>query len=116
MTGYADIEMIGEKGSEEAAFNYAFSHCIIRDTTDINHVDTVNLFKNVTFENANDTSLVYGRKHFAKIDTQNLRYDFRLDSVSTAIGKADPTTSPATDRNGRRRDDQPDIGAFEYEK
>lgn len=114
VTGYSEVEMMGEQGRDEAVFNYAFSHCIIRDTTDINHVDTVSLFRKVVFENDADTSAVYGRKHFANIDTKNLRYDFRLDSLSTAIGKADPTTSPENDRLGRRRKEQPDVGAFEF--
>ena len=117
VTGYAEIEMVGEKGKrKEPVFNYAFSHCIIRDTTNINYVDTVNVFRKVVFENDKDTSLVYGKKHFANIDTKKLRYDFRLDSLSTAIGKADPTTSPENDRQGRKRDDKPDIGAFEFSR
>ena len=114
VTGYSEVEMMGEQGRDEAVFNYAFSHCIIRDTTNINYVDTVNIFKKVVFENDEDTSAIYGRKHFANIDTKNLRYDFRLDSLSTAIGKADPVTSPENDRQGRRRDEKPDIGAFEF--
>ncbi|MCR5131221.1 MAG: right-handed parallel beta-helix repeat-containing protein [Prevotella sp.] len=115
VTGYSDIEMIGEQGDSAAIFNYAFSHCIIRDTTTIENVDTVYLFKNVSFEGA-DTTVVNGKKHFINIDTENLRYDFRLDSISPAIGYGDSKTIPQYDRVGRLRDEKPDIGAFEYYK
>lgn len=116
VTGYSEVEMMGEQGRDEAVFNYAFSHCIIRDTTNINYVDTVNIFKKVVFENDEDTSLVYGKKHFVKVDADLLRYDFRLDSLSTAISRANPSTSPDNDRNGRRRKEKPDIGAYEFFK
>ena len=43
-------------------------------------------------------------------------YDFRLDSLSTAIDKGDPATAPPIDRNGLPRDERPDIGAYEYKK
>ena len=51
-----------------------------------------------------------------KIDSQNLRYDFRLDSISPAINAADPVSAMPYDREGRRRDDKPDIGAYEFFK
>ena len=85
-------------------FNYAFAHCIIRDTTKIEHVDTVKLFRNVVFENDSDTTAIYGKKHF------------RLDSLSPAINRGDPATAPLNDRNGLPRDERPDIGAYEYKK
>ena len=114
ITGYADIEMIGQQGDSAAVFNYAFSHCIIRDTTSIESVDTVKLFRKVTFENGTDTTIVNGKKHFRNIDTDNLRYDFRLDSISPAIGQADRDACPSYDRTGWLRDESPDIGAYEY--
>ena len=114
ITGYADAELIGEQGDTASVFNYAFAHCIIRDTTKIEHVDTVKLFRNVVFENDSDTTAIYGKKHFAS--AENYYYDCRLDSLSPAINRGDPATAPLNDRNGLLRDERPDIGAYEYKK
>lgn len=40
--------------------------------------------------------------------------DFRLQSASPAIGKADPAYAPPTDYDGRGRSGMPDLGALEY--
>lgn len=112
ITGYADSEMIGEVGDSTTVFNYLFSHCIIRDTTHIEYVDTINTFQSVIFEDPTDTTIVYGKKHF--VSASNYIYDFQLDSISPAIGKADLTTAPSNDRRGTLRDELPDIGAFEW--
>jgi len=114
ITGYADDEMMGqtdEDGNNE--FLYDFYNCIIR-TPKVETDDSVH-FVNVTFEQYDDT-IKAGRKHFSKIDTENLRYYFQLDSISPAIDSADPATAMPTDRNGFLRDEKPDIGAFEYTK
>jgi len=111
VTGYSDKELLGEPNKEDRAFDYAFSHCIMR-TPRLETADSV-FFKNVIYEDVEDTTTT-GIKHFAKIDTRNLRYDFRLDSLSVAIGKADAASSVPLDRNGNTRDDKPDIGAFEF--
>ena len=110
ITGYSDDEMMGEPGEEGVDFNYAFDHCIIR-TPKITTDDSLK-FTNVVYEDVEDT-IGCGRKHFMKFDTENLRYNFDLDSLSTAIGCADPSTSAPTDRQGRIRDEKPDIGAYE---
>ena len=39
--------------------------------------------------------------------------DFRLQSGSPAIGKADPAYAPRTDYTGNDRTDPPDLGAYE---
>ena len=111
VTGYADDELMGEKGDSTIQFNYAFSHCVLR-TPQVDTADSI-YFSNVVYEDPKDT-VGTGRRHFLKFDTSNLRYDFRLDSVSTAIGKADPSVCLPTDRNGVARDATPDIGAYEY--
>lgn len=108
ITGYADDELVGMSGEE---FNYKFENCIIR-TPAITTADSV-YFENVIYEDVADT-LVYGRKHFATFDTDNLIYNFELSAASSAIDKANPLTSSPYDRNGNRRDENPDIGAFEY--
>ena len=47
------------------------------------------------------------------IDIDLIKYDFRLDSLSTAIGKAKPNADLPNDRLGIRRDEEPDIGCYE---
>ena len=113
VTGYASDELTGEKPSEDNAneFNFDFKNCIIR-TPKVETDDSVH-FVSVEFEDPEDTTAT-GTKHFAKIDTDNLRYDFHLQATSAAVDKADPATSSANDRDGFVRDERPDIGAFEY--
>jgi len=115
ITGYADNEMAGEKPEDEEddEFNFNFKNCIIR-TPKVMTDDSLH-FVNVVYEEYTDT-IKAGRKHFRKIDTEQLRYDFRLEAVSPAIDAADESTSLPTDRNGMRRDEKPDIGAYEYVK
>ena len=110
VTGYADDVVMGEADST-AAYNFSFENCLLR-TPAIS--DTLRM-KNIIWENPEDT-LTGGVKHFAKIDTQNLVYDFSLDSLSTAIGKALPIEGLPFDRLGIRRDEEPDLGCYEYIK
>lgn len=110
VTGYADDVVMSEA---DTAYNYAFTfdHCILR-TPAVD--DTVNIH-DVIWENPEDT-LVGGRKHFRMIDIDQIKYDFCLDSLSTAIGKAKVNADLPYDRLGIRRDDEPDIGCYEYVK
>lgn len=113
ITGYADDVLYGEKGDSSKIFRYTFDHCIIR-TPKITTADSVN-FVDVVFEDIKDTTH-YGEKHFVKIDTKNLIYNFDLDSVSAAIDKANSQTALPLDRKGRQRDVRPDVGAYEWIK
>jgi hypothetical protein len=113
VTGYADDQLMGEKGDSTIQFNYSFAHSIIR-TPKVETADSV-YFVDVIYEDVKDT-VSCGEKHFVRIDTDSLRYDFRLDSVSLAIDKADTLSARPTDRNGKTRDRLPDIGAYEYIK
>ena len=114
LTGYADDIMMGEWGIDSTRrFSYAFDHCIIR-TPKVTTADSTR-FTQVTYEDVKDT-VKYGEKHFVRIDTDNLRYDFRLKETSAAIGKADPLTALPDDRDGKPRDEAPDLGAYEYRK
>lgn len=111
ITGYADDMLVRERVGSEPAFDYTFAHSIVRTPRDTT-ADSVR-FSHVVFEQPADT--VHGAwRHFVKIDTDSLRYDFALDSVSTAIDGGDAATSLPTDRRGKARDDRPDVGAFEY--
>ena len=110
ITGYADDVLMVDK-ADSIDFNYTFDHCIIR-TPKPQTKDSV-YFAHVIFEDPKDT-VKTGEKHFVKIDTGKLRYDFRLRKISPAIGAADKATSLPTDRLGRRRDDNPYIGCYEW--
>jgi hypothetical protein len=59
-------------------------------------------------------STVAQNKNFRKIDTENLRYDFRLDSLSKAINAGNVNTSLEIDLKGKKRDKTPDMGCYEY--
>ena len=108
VTGYADDVVMGEADST-ATYNFSFENCLLR-TPAIS--DTVRV-RNVIWENPEDT-VAGGVKHFAKVDTDNFIYDFRLDSLSAAIGKALPIEGLPYDRLGIRRDEEPDLGCYEY--
>lgn len=82
ITGYEDDEIMGERADSVNAFNYKFSNCLLR--TPAVDDDTVS-FKQILWETPKDT--IQGKKHFVKIDEENLDYDFHLDSLSTAWGK-----------------------------
>lgn len=112
VTGYADDELMAEGGYDEGTFNYAFDHCLIR-TPRVETADSVHL-TNVIYEDVTDT-IASGYRNFVKIDGDNQSYNFHLSGVSKAIGNAAPSTWQY-DRDGSRRDDEPDIGAYEYKK
>ena len=114
LTGYADDVLLGSKDSTlNNVFNYSFDHCLVR-TPKPETADSVYL-TNIIYEDVKDTAKG-AEKHFVRIDTDKLRYDFRLDSTSKAINAASTETSYPTDRDGKMRDERPDIGAYEYEK
>ena len=114
LTGYADDVLLGSKDSTlNNVFNYSFDHCLVR-TPKPETADSVYL-TNIIYENVKDTAKG-AEKHFVRIDTDKLRYDFRLDSTSKAINAASAETSFPTDRDGKMRDERPDIGAYEYGK
>lgn len=111
ITGYADDVLSGVVADTATMAVCLFDHCVIR-TPKITTADSVS-FTNIVYEDTKDTTSM-GEKHFVKIDADNLIYDFRLDSVSAAIGRADTLSALPDDRLGVRRDDKPDVGAFEY--
>lgn len=85
VTGYADDVIFGEQtepdGENGPTFNYRFSHCLLR--TPVVEGDSIG-FQDILWETNQDT--IQGKKHFVKIDEENLYYDFHLDSLSTAQG------------------------------
>lgn len=107
ITGNADDELMGERGNEKLDFNYKFDHCLIcTSNTSTDKAITNTIFESSDSLNAKD-------KNFKVIDTKNLRYDFRLNSLSKAIN-AGINNSIIYDLNGKKRDDKPDLGCYEY--
>lgn len=112
ITGYAEDVIYGEVKDSTVAFNYYFSNSILRTEKPDSVNITPDIYNNVIWETAKDS--IQGKSHFAIIDENNLFYDFRLDSLSTARGAALPLQDFRTDRNGRPRGDTPDIGCYQF--
>lgn len=114
ITGYADDLISGERPKDEAKpFNFDFEDCVLR-TPKPTTADSV-YFKNIIYEDVKDTT-IYGEKNFVKIDADKQYYDFHLSKVSAAVDKANAKTARPIDRDGVKRDELPDIGAYEYRK
>lgn len=118
VTGYGDEMVMGDKLDDESsvAFNYRFVNSLLR-TEKVEGDDNVIgvIWEDVTAEDV-DTSAVMGEENFRLVDIDMQRYDFHLDSLSYAIGAADKNNSLPDDRDGRQRDDAPDMGCYEYFK
>lgn len=110
ITGYADDVLFGENENTDAACNYLFARSVIR-TPQPEPLDTL-IFNHITWERPADA--IQGKAHFRLIDEDNLIYDFRLDSLSTARRAALPLEGITTDRNGKPRTDTPDAGCYQY--
>ena len=83
LTGYEDDVVMGEAREEgDVAFAYGFADCLLR-TPKVETEDST-LFSGIIWETPNDS--IQGKKHFVLIDEDNLKYDFHLDSLSTAQG------------------------------
>ena len=82
VTGYADDVIMGEVRDTTVTYNYYFENNLLRTPA---VEDTVRFVNNI-WEEPNDTT-TGGKKHFVLIDEKNLKYDFHLDSLSTAKGK-----------------------------
>ena len=115
VTGYSNVEMKDVEPSEDSgnAYNYSFSNCILR-MAEVGE-EKASHFVDIVYEDVKDT-VKYGRNHFVKVDGDMQLYDFRLRKESAAVDTANPATATSSDRCGNKRDDKPDIGAFEYIK
>ena len=60
--------------------------------------------------------MIGGAKNFVNIDIDNLVYDFHLKPTSLAVGTANPLTAADADRQGKKRKELPDMGAFETDE
>ena len=112
VTGYPEDVVMGATENENIPFNYRFISSILRtpEVEDAEHII------DVIFENVEDTASVQGDKHFKLVDINTQHYDFHLDSLSPAINKGSKDYPVSNDRDGKARDDQPDMGCFEESK
>lgn len=111
VTGYAEDEVVWTP-VDDKPLEFAFDHCVLR-TEEMTTDDRLK-FTNVIYEDLKDTEK-FGEKHFVKLDTDNLIYDFHLSAVSAAVGAADPASSLPTDRDGVVRDkEKPDAGCYQH--
>lgn len=115
ITGYSDDEIMGEQQTTDSttAFNYLFESTIIRTPQITDTLQLANHFTNTIFESSTDT--IYGARHFQLVDADLQDYNFHLDSLSTAIGRANYTLGAlftTTDHDGLERTQTPDIGCY----
>lgn len=110
VTGYGDNMFISRKSEKEADFDYRFVSSLVRAP----EVDDAEHFVDVLFENVDDADAVNGDENFKLVDIDMQRYDFHLDGNSPAIGAANKEYSLPEDRDGKQRDDAPDIGCYEF--
>ena len=112
VTGYPEDVVMGATENENIPFNYRFISSILRTPA----VEDAEHIIDVIFENVEDTASVQGDKHFKLVDINTQHYDFHLDPLSPAINKGSKDYPVSDDRDGKARDDQPDIGCFEESK
>ena len=82
VTGYEDDVVMGGQIDSTTVFNYRFANSLLR-TPRVETSDSI-YFSDIRWESPKDS--IQGKKHFVKIDEDNLYYDFHLDSLSTALG------------------------------
>ena len=112
VTGYGDDMFSGVKydGDEDVAFNYRFVGSLVRTP----EVDDAEHFVDVLFEDVESTDSVSGDENFELVDIDMQRYDFHLVDNSPAVDAANKDYSLSDDRDGRLRDEAPDIGCYEF--
>ena len=82
VTGYDEDVVMGMAPDTLNAFDYRFSASLLR-TPKVETEDSLR-FVNVIWETPKDS--IQGKLHFKLVDEKNLKYDFHLDSLSTAQG------------------------------
>ena len=106
ITGYADDEVYGNPGDKQLNLN--FYNCVL-----LTDVSNATYFHECVGESKDAEA--YKEKNFKTFDTHAYIYDFRLDSVSVARGKASTaySTSYPIDRLGVSRGEKPDAGCYQ---
>lgn len=114
ITGYGEDEIMGAQSADHAdlPFNYLFRNCLL-DTPEFVDEQVQNCLWD------NDEDAVWREGNFSPaFDLDRLLFRFSLDSLSSAVGNADPTVTQTYypyDRLGRSRldDGRSDIGCYE---
>lgn len=114
ITGYGEDEIMGAQSADHAdlPFNYLFRNCLL-DTPEFIDEQVQNCLWD------NDEAAVWREGNFSPaFDLDRLLFRFSLDSLSSAVGNADPTVTQTYypyDRLGRSRldDGRSDIGCYE---
>ena len=81
VTGYDEDVVMGNNTDSTYHFAYLFCNSLLR-TPKVENNDSA--FVDIVWETPKDS--VQGKMHFKLVDEYNLKYDFHLDSVSTAQG------------------------------
>lgn len=122
VTGYADDEVVWTPVEEQplkANFSYSVLRTVEMNDKDKEKCPDVVFGDSILYEKGDSIEregkyIFFGKEHFAKFDTDNFVYDFRLQSKSAAVGWANPKTS-APDRDGNERDEEkPDAGCYQH--
>ncbi len=110
VTGYADDQVEGSKKDSTSTLNYRFINSLLR-TKKVEDDDNIT---DAIWETPKDS--VNGDMNFKLVDIDKQDYDFHLDSISKAIDNANAEYSLPEDRDGKARDERPDIGCYEFIK
>ena len=114
ITGYGEDEIMGAQSADhvDLPFSYLFRNCLL-DTPEFVDEQVQNCLWD------NDEAAVWREGNFSPaFDLDRLLFRFSLDSLSSAVGNADPTVTQTYypyDRLGRSRldDGRSDIGCYE---
>ncbi len=82
VTGYDEDVVMGVVVDTLKAYSFQFANTLLRTPYEEGLDSTA--FRNVKWESPKDS--IQGKQHFRLIDEDNLKYDFRLDSISTVQG------------------------------
>lgn len=113
VTGYANDVISGVRMDDETKeFNYRFINSLLRTEKAEDEENIIN----VIYEDIEDTATVSGEKNFVLVDIDKQRYNFHLKEKSLAVDSANIEYSLPEDRDGKQRDERPDIGCYEFFK
>lgn len=118
VTGYGDDMVMGDTIANHGsvAFNYRFVNSLLRTQRTENDKNIIDVIWEDVSDKTDSVDVAEGEDNFRLVDIDMQRYDFHLDSLSLAIGKASKDYALPYDRDGNVRDDAPDIGCYEYFK
>ena len=127
ITGYQDDELMGNRSTENEtdAFNYHFDHCLLNTPAVTEGDEAVNFVSCLwdqkaegteTDDPANET--IRAKNFTPEFNTSHLLFSFELAKDSKAVGNANPSDSSIfpTDRLGRTRSGNPDIGCYQHQE